>query len=563
MRWSRAFIPTLRDNPANAESPSHRLLIRAGFVRQLAQGMFSFLPLGQRTLLKIAGIIREEMNAAGAQEFHLPALPSQDHLQGQGRRAETEEDVIPHIGGAGPESPEEIFAEIARRELRSYRDLPQLWYGFHTKSSDEARPGTGMLRLRQYCIHESYSFDAGPEGAARSYDLHREVYGRILRRCGLQFACVEAGPETAAVGRVEAFLVPTDAGEEFTVSCTCGYAAKTEYAISSLPRIEDPPGPENPREVYTPGQKTIADVSDFLKVPPSDQIKSLVYAAGDKLILFLVRGDHQMSEAKAVAALNSMDMRPAQAEEICRALGADAGSLGPVGVTAMPVYADLALKGRQNLTCGANRNDYHLQGVTPDVHFKPVWADLRLVRKGESCVHCGDSLDILNAAEAARISRLGTKNPESPGATILGADGRQTPIVIGKYAIGLERIMALAVEQHHDADGIIWPASIAPFDVVITPVGGKEEVRMAAERLYGELESAGCEVLLDDREERPGVKFKDADLAGIPFRIVLGREKLKNGKAELFVRTTKQVDTLDLETLASTLQARIQEAKQS
>ena len=298
--------------------------------------------------------------------------------------------------------------------------------------------------------------------------------------------------------------------------------------------------------MHTPSQKTIAEIADFLKVPPSHQIKSLVYVVNDQPQLFLVRGDHQLNEAKVMATLKSMQVRPARPEEISQVFGAGAGSLGPVGVTQVPVYADLELRGRQNLTCGANKNDYHLQGVTPDVHFKPQWVDLRSVEKEEACVNCGKALEVFKAVEVGHIFKLGTKYSESMGAMVLTADGKQTPIVMGSYGIGLERIMSSAVELYHDSDGIIWPLSIAPFSVVLTPINYKDDIKAAADQLYRTLEEAGIDVLLDDRSERPGVKFKDADLIGIPYRVVLGAEKLKQGKVELFDRATRKTELVDI-----------------
>jgi prolyl-tRNA synthetase len=340
-----------------------------------------------------------------------------------------------------------------------------------------------------------------------------------------------------------------EAGEDFVAACACGYAANLERATSKLPQIMDTAAPAEPKEIHTPERKTIAEISDFLKVPATHQIKSLVYMVDEKPCLYLVRGDHQLNETKAMAALRTAQARPARPEEIREAFGAEAGSLGPVGVTDIPVYADLQLRGRQNLTCGANKSDYHLQGVTPDVHFKPGWVDLRVVEKGEACVQCGGSLNVYKAAEVGHIFKLGTKYSESMGALILTADGKQAPIVMGSYGIGLERIMSSAVELYHDTDGIVWPATIAPFTAIITPINYKGDMKAAADKLYSDMEKAGIDTLLDDREERPGVKFKDADLIGIPYRIVIGPDKLKQGKAELFERATKATEVLDWDAL--------------
>lgn len=563
MRWSRTFIPTLRENPSDAEFPSHQLLIRVGFIRQLAAGIYSHLPLGQRTLLKITNIIRQELNAAGAQEFLLPGLHPADLWQESGRWNDIGEDMFRLKDRAGRDmclgmTHEEVFTELARKEVRSYKDLPQIWYQIQTKFRDEPRPKSGLMRLRQFIMKDSYSFDVDWEGLDRSYRLHEDIYRRIYTRCGLKFVAVEASSGAMGGSQSQEFMVRMEAGEDFVVTCECGYAANLERAVSRLPKISDPPADGEPREVHTPSQKTIAEIADFLKVPPSHQIKSLVYVANDQPQLFLVRGDHQLNEAKVMATLKSMQVRPAHPDEIRQIFGAGAGSLGPVGVTQVPVYADLELRGRQNLTCGANKNDYHLQGVTPDVHFKPQWVDLRSVEKGEACVNCGKPLEIFKAVEVGHIFKLGTKYSESMGAMVLTADGKQTPIVMGSYGIGLERIMSSAVELYHDNDGIIWPLSIAPFSVVLTPINYKDDVKAAADQLYRTLEETGIDVLLDDRSERPGVKFKDADLIGIPYRVVLGAEKLKQGKVELFARATRKTELVDFSSVLSILSEKLE-----
>jgi prolyl-tRNA synthetase len=562
MRWSKTFIPTLRDNPADAEFPSHQLLIRGGFIRQLAAGIYSFLPLGQRTALKIMDIIREELDAAGAQEFFLPALHPADLWQQTGRWSDMGESMFRLKDRTGRDlclgmTHEEVFTDIARREVRSYRDLPQIWYQIQTKFRDEVRPKSGLLRLRQFIMKDSCSFDVDQEGLDRSYRLHHDVYCRIFTRCGLKFVTVEASPGAMGGSESREFMVRTEAGEDFVVSCECGYAANLERAESKIPKITDTAATGAPQEVHTPGRKTIAEIADFLKVPPTHQIKSLVYIVNDRPHLFLLRGDHQLNESKVIAAVRTIQARPAHPEEIRAAFGADAGSLGPVGVTDMPIYADRELEGRQNLTCGANKNDYHLQGVSPGVHFQPVWADLRNVERGEGCIRCGRPLDVYKAAEVGHIFKLDTKYSQSMGAVVLTADGKQTPIVMGSYGIGVERIMISAIELYHDEDGISWPVSIAPFTVVITPVNYKEGMKTAANKLYSELRAAGVDALLDDRTERPGVKFKDADLIGIPFRIVIGEGKLKQNRVELFTRATRQTELVEPAAAVQLVKSRI------
>ena len=562
MRWSRTFIPTLRDNPADAESASHRLLLRGGFVRQLAAGIYSYLPLGQRTALKIMNIIRDELDSAGAQEFFLPALHPADLWMQTGRWSDMGENMFRFKDRAGRDlclgmTHEEVFTDIARREIRSYKDLPQIWYQIQTKFRDEPRPKSGLLRLRQFIMKDSYSFDVDWEGLDRSYKLHHDIYCRIFTRCGLRFVAVEASSGAMGGSESEEFMVRTEAGEDYVVSCACGYASNLERARSRIPEIRDEPAEGEPRPVHTPGRRTIAEIADFLGVPPTHQIKSLVYIVADRPCLFLVRGDHQLNESKLMAAVQSVLVRPARPEEISAAFGADAGSLGPVGVAHVPIYADHALKGRQNLTCGANRNDYHLQGVTPDVHFHPIWTDLRTVEAGEACVQCGKPLEVYKAAELGHIFKLGTKYSESMGATVLTADGRQVPIVMGSYGIGVERIMCAAVELYHDDDGIIWPKSIAPFSVVLTPINYRDEVQEVADRLYAELRRAGVDTLLDDRAERPGVKFKDADLIGVPYRVVAGDANVRRGRVELFERATKKTELVAVEALVQAVLDRL------
>ncbi|PYV17791.1 MAG: proline--tRNA ligase [Acidobacteria bacterium] len=568
MRWSKTFIPTLRDNPADAEFPSHRLLIRGGFIRQLAAGIYSMLPLGQRTMLKIARIIREELDSAGAQEFHLPALHPADLWQESGRWTDMGETMFRLKDRTGRDlclgmTHEEVFTDIARKEIRSYKDLPQIWYQIQTKFRDEARPKSGLLRVRQFTMKDSYSFDVDFAGLDRSYELHDQVYRRIYTRCGLKFVAVEASSGAMGGSQSQEFMVRMEAGEDFVVECRCGYAANLERAVSRLEKIEDEPASGEPRQVHTPGQKTIADIAAFLGVPPSHQIKSLVYVVNNAPALFLVRGDHQLNEAKVMAAVKSVLARPAHPEEIRAALGADAGSLGPVGVTAIPVYADPELRGRQNLTSGANKTDYHLQGVTPGRDFEPTWVDLRTVEKGEACVQCGSPLDVYKAVEVGHIFKLGTKYSDSMGAMVLTADGKQTPIVMGSYGIGLDRIMSSAVELYHDADGIIWPVPIAPFSAVVTPINYKDEMKAAADGIYAEIESAGIDALLDDRAERPGVKFKDADLIGIPFRVVVGAEKLRQGKVELFERAARKAVLVERDSVVEALRRRLAAAAPS
>jgi len=562
MRWSRTFIPTLRDHPADPESLSQHLLIRAAFIRLLPSGTWSYLPLGQRTMLRIIDIVRGEMSAAGAQEFWLPTFGPAESGQESRRRSGERANPNSHedLTASAPVPSldfEAAFSEIARGEIRSYKQLPQLWYRIGQRPRDDRGPKSGPLRAQQCISADLCSFDADRKGLDRSYDVNLDACLRIFARCNLMCTTAEAGTGAAADLRSRKFMVPRDAGRDLLVFCACGYAAHMDCATSRLPELVDHEATGEPQEVYTPDRKTIAEVADFLQVPPNHQIKSLVYVADGKPCLFLLRGDHQLNEAKAAAALDGAQLRTARQEEIFAAFGAEAGSLGPLGISGIAVYSDLALKGRHNLVCGANRNDYHLRGVTPDLHFKPVWKDLRAVERGEACVRCGSPLDVLPAAVLGRVSQLGAGKSAYTGAVVLTAEGKQTPILVSSCGIDLEMIMASAVELYHDPDGIIWPASIAPFSAIITPVNYRDDVRSAADRLYADLEEAGVDTLLDDREERPGVKFKDADLTGIPFRIVLGPEKVKQGRAELFIRASKTTEVLDLDSLIPVIRSKL------
>ncbi|HET6961062.1 MAG TPA: proline--tRNA ligase [Terriglobia bacterium] len=552
MRWSQMFIPTLREAPADAEVPSHILLLRGGYIRQLGAGIYSYLPLGQRVMNKITQIIREELDRMGAQEFYLPALHPAEIWQESGRWEAMGQNMFRLKDRASRDmclgmTHEEVFTAIARSEIRSYRDLPQTWYQIQTKFRDEPRPKSGLLRVRQFTMKDSYSFDIDWEALDVSYRKHYELYCRIYDRCGLKYLVVEADSGMMGGRQSHEFLVVTDAGEDQIAHCECGYAANLEKATSRLAPIADDPGPEKPELVSTPGQKTIEEVSQFLKIHPWQQIKTLVYVAAQGPVLVLVRGDHQLNETKLQSALGS-EVRPAHPMEIEAALGASAGSLGPVGVSKLRILSDPALQDRRSLTCGANRDDYHLLGVTPGRDYQAEYFDLRLIQAGEPCVQCGKSLSISKALEVGHIFKLGTKYSESLGANVLTSEGKPVPIVMGSYGIGLERILAAAIEGSHDADGICWPLSIAPFRCVISVLSTKEDTLVkAAERVYEDLQARGIDVLFDDRDERPGVKFKDADLIGIPYRINFGSKKFKEGKVEWVERASRKSEDIPLD----------------
>jgi prolyl-tRNA synthetase len=567
MRWSQCFIPTLREDPADAEVVSHKLLLRAGIVRQLSAGIYSYLPLGQRIALRVMQILREEMNRIGGQEFYLPALHPAEIWQESGRWSAIGDDMFRLKDRKGADlclgmTHEEIFTSIARHEIRSYKQLPQVWYQIQIKFRDEPRPKSGLMRLRTFIMKDAYTFDVDRAGLDRAFLDQREAYERIFTRCGIQFSIVEASSGSMGGSESSEFVAKTDAGEDLIASCSnCDYAANLEKATSRPPLIEDETGPAAPEEFPTPGVRTIEDLTTFPGGAAADrQIKSLVFIAtvnGEaRPVLALLRGDHQLHEVKFADSVGATAVRAAHPEEIRDLLGASAGSLGGVGAKQIAnaakrdllIIADLGLKNRSNMTTGANKDEHHLRGVNPERDIQiDQWADLRIIDSGEPCPRCETGvLEVYKAMEIGHIFKLGTKYSESMGATVLTQDGKEVPIVMGSYGIGVERIITAAVEQNYDGDGIIWPKTLAPFDVIVTVTNVKDAgLREAGEKLYEDLRHAGLEVLLDDRDERAGVKFKDADLIGIPYRITVGK-KIADSTVELFDRRAKQNEDVKL-----------------
>jgi prolyl-tRNA synthetase len=572
MRWSQLFIPTLRDIPSEAEAASHRLLLRAGYIRQLAAGIYSYLFLARRSLLKIERIIREEMDSIGAQEFHLPELHPAEVWRESGRWKTMGSDMFRLQDRWGRDlclgmTEEEVMTTIARGELRSYKQLPQLWYQIQTKFRDEPRPKSGLMRARRFTMKDSYSFDIDEKGLEASYQKHYNAYRRILSRSGLDYLSVEAHSGTMGGKRSHEFVLPSDAGEDVVVTCdSCGYSANLEKAESTPQVLECSTSAEGslPEEFETPGQKTITEVAAFDGLPESSHIKSLAMVVSEetkhKPVLVLLRGDHQLNEAKLSALVSSAEVRPAYPEEIQEWFGAEVGSIGPIGISQMEIIADKALKGRSGLVAGANKNGWHLRSVTPERDFKARFEDLREVVDGDGCSHCSQPLELKKCIEVGHIFQLGRKYSESMGLRVLGKDGKEFAPVMGSYGIGLERILTGAIEQNHDEAGMMLPVSIAPFEVVIVPVNFKNyDQREAAEMLYTRCSELDLDVLLDDRSERAGVKFKDAELIGIPFRVTVGK-KITEGLVELSDRSTRLSTDVTLEEAAVSIQEKVQAA---
>lgn len=541
MRWSQAFIPTLRDDPADAEAVSHRLLVRGGYLRQLMAGAYSLLPLMIRVRTKVGNIIREEMDGIGGQEFLLPAIHPAEIWQKSGRWEIMGDEMFRLRDRKGADlalgmTHEEIFGTLAL-EMRSYRDLPQFWYQIQTKFRDEPRPKGGVLRTREFTMKDSYSFDIAWEGLDESFDRHFEAYERIFARLGLDAVPVEAS--SGAMGGSDSieFMVRSDSGEDDVVHCReCGYAANIERATSRIAEIEDGSDRNELEKFATPGVRTIEDLATFEGgATGQHQIKSLVYLLEGELTLVLLRGDHPLVEQKLQDGTGAIDFRPAHPEEIRAALGADPGSLGAVGVDKLPILADVALKGRYNMVTGANDDDFHLRGVDieRDINVSK-WIDLREVADGEPCTTCGAPLEVFKAIEVGHIFKLGTKYADAFGISVLDEDGEAQTVIMGSYGIGLERNIAAVVETHHDEKGIVWPVSVAPYSVAITVLrADDEEARQAGEDLYQQCLDAGIDTILDDRVERPGVKFADVELIGVPFRVTVGPRGLKNGVVEV------------------------------
>ena len=555
MRWSNAHIPTLRDDPAEAEAISHKLLVRGGFMRQLSAGHYSMLPMGVKVRANVDRVIREEMDAIGGQQFHLPAMHPAEIWRKSGRWEAMGEEMFRLVDRKGADNAlgmthEEVFALLAS-ELTSYRQLPQIWYQIQTKFRDEPRPKSGVLRVREFTMKDSYSLDIDADGLDAAFLAHHGAYVKIFGRLGLNAIPVEASSGNMGGSESTEFMVASPAGEDWIVTCdTCDYASNVERAASKVAEAIDPDEVPMSSRFATPGIRTIKALAEgFPDVAASDrQIKTLVYVLDGDLTLVLMRGDHALQEQKLADATGASEIRAANEEEIVGLLGAHPGSLGSVGVDGPPIIADHALVGRRGLVTGANEDDWHFRDVDVARDIAVTrWEDLRTVTAGEPCVVDGGPLDLWKGIEVGHIFKLGTRYAEVMGAFVQDEDGESHPLIMGSYGIGLERSMATVVESSHDERGIIWPVGVGPWDVVVTTLRADDPgVQAAAGGLYDELRAAGISVIYDDRLERPGVKFADAELIGIPFRVTIGPRGLEAGTAELTPRATMETEEIQL-----------------
>ena len=539
MRLSHFFAPTLRETPADAATPSHRLMLRAGLVRMLSAGIYSYLPLGWNAIRKAMQVVREEMDLIGAQEFQLPGLNPIEVWDETGRSTGFGEEMFRltdrkgHVHCLAP-SHEEIICSIARGHLRSWRDLPQIWYQIQTKFRDEPRPRGGVLRMRQFIMKDSYSLDRDEDGLDVSYDLHREAYKRIFERCGLDYFIVGASSGLMGGSQSQEFMVESAYGEDEVARCDhCGYAANLEVATSLVESVtEGEPGTLT--EVATPNQRTVDEVSSFLNIPVGRLVKTLIYVSQSGPIMALISGRDDLSEDK-LTAIAGGPVRPATPEEVIEWMGAEVGFLGPQGNHGIPIYADLRLEDGTGLASGANRNGYHVIGLELGRDGVPdEYVDLRVVNEGESCPKCDYPLRIVKSIEIGHIFKLGTRYSSAMGATFLDEEGHEKPIVMGSYGIGIERILAAAIEGGEDENGIRWNSVLAPVECIVIPLNvSEEDVVNHAEKLYSQILKANVSTLLDDRDARPGVKMKDADLIGIPAQVIVSPRNLEKGVVEI------------------------------
>ena len=554
MKMTNLYAPTLREVPAEAEVPSHQLMLRAGMIRKAAGGVYSYLPLAWRTLRKIEQIVREEMDAKGGQEIAMPIVQPAEIWQQTGRWDVYGDEMFrlkdrhQRDFCLGP-THEEMVTTLVKQDVRSYRQLPLLVYQIQNKYRDEIRPRFGLMRGREFIMKDLYSFDRDTAGLEISYKKMYDAYSQIFSRCGLEFRPVEADPGAIGGSGTHEFMVIADSGEAAIAYCDgCDFAANVEKAellpLTSVAEAEKPL-----ETVATPGKKTINDVAGYLSLSADRLIKSLAFITEKGPVLALIRGDHEVNEIKLANLLNVLQLEMAGEKEIQSLFHSEPGYIGPVGLTTVTIVADASVMNLHNAVCGANEADRHFINVLPSRDIKPTHvADIRLIREGDPCPRCGAPVKTARGIEVGQVFKLHTKYSQALDATYLDENGQEQLMVMGCYGVGVSRTMAAAIEQHHDADGIIWPASIAPYQVVIVPINTKDEPQMTmAEQIYRELSAVGVEVVLDDREERSGVKFKDADLIGYPLRITVGPKALKENCVELKVRRTKESLLLPLD----------------
>lgn len=547
MKFSKAFIPTLKEVPNDAITPSHILMLRAGLVRPIGAGIYSFLPLGYKVVKKVSDIIREEIDEIGGQEFHLPGLNPKEIWEETGR-VEAFGDIMFHVKNREyvlAPTHEEIMTYHARRVVTSYKELPQIWYQIQTKFRNEARPRSGVIRGRQFLMKDSYSFDSSWENLDKSYELHDKAYRKIFNRCGLKFFVV--GASSGAMGGTgsEEFMVKSDAGEDTVAHCEkCGYAANVEVAASVVNQLEREYTSKDVYEISTPNVKSIDELCAFLGINETQCAKSRVYINDGKAVLILMVGNDEVNETKLEKVLGNI--RPAHPDELKEITGADAGSIGPIGFNGR-IIADFRLKDANNMFSGANKNDYHIGGIDFRRDIKNIeYADLRIVKSGEACPKCGSELGVFTSIELGHIFKLGTKYSQAMGALFLDEKGEEHPLIMGSYGIGVERVIACFIEQHYDEKGIVWTKELAPYQIHLVALNMKSQlVSENAEKIYSDLKAKGYEVLFDDRADvSAGVKFNDADLLGMPVQIIVGEKKLKDGMCELKVRKT--MDRVDV-----------------
>lgn len=556
MRLSKYFVPTLKEVPNDAVVKSHILMLRSGMIRMVGAGIYSFLPLGYKVVRKVSEIIREEMDAIGGQEFHLPALNPKEIWE-ETNRVEAFGDTLFHIKNREyvlAPTHEEIMTFHARNVVKSYKDMPQIWYQIQTKFRNEPRPRSGVIRGRQFLMKDAYSFDTSWEGLDESYELHDNAYRKIFDRCGLKYFVV--GASSGAMGGTgsEEFMVKSPAGEDTVAYCdSCGYAANVEVATSKVKVIERERDIKKVYEIHTPNVKSIDELCEFLKIKETVCAKSRVYINDGKAVLVLMQGNDEVNETKLEKVLGG-NVRSAHPEELLEITGADAGSIGPVGYKGR-IIADMKLEDRNNLFSGANKNDYHMGGIDfkrdlPDrqAGVKDIeYADLRIVQSGEGCPNCDKIIDVFPAIELGHIFKLGTKYSDSMDAKFIDEKGEEHPIIMGSYGIGVERVIACFIEQSHDEKGIVWSKTLAPFHVHLIGLNlKKQEIVDACDKIYGELNQKGINVLFDDRDAAAGFKFNDADLLGMPIQIVVGEKKLKENKCEVKIRKTGERFDVDL-----------------